>query len=91
VGFEDQIPRITPKQSSTFCMVSDETIPRRRVIRSSEIDRTASLMAQIRVFNPASLASIATRDRMLLSLDVIGTTITRPLGVLPFLSARPVK
>ena len=31
-------------------MVSGETIPRRRVIRSSEIDRTASLMAKLRKF-----------------------------------------
>ncbi len=79
-GFEDQIPRITRMQSSTFSMASGETIPRRRVIRSSEIDRKASLMAKLRVFNPASPASIATRDRIPLSLDVIGATITRPLG-----------
>ena len=43
-------------QYSTFSMVSGETIPRRRVIRSSEIDRKASLMAKLRVVNPASPA-----------------------------------
>jgi len=67
-------------QYSTFSIVSGETIPRRRVIRSSEIDRKASLMAKLRVFNPASPASIATRDRTPLSLDGIDTTVTRPLG-----------